>query len=191
MIDKESKKYIVIREFIHLVLIIVFIVLPLRLFVAQPFFVSGASMSPTFEDKEYIIVDQITYRFNDPERGDVIVFHPPSNPNRFFIKRIIGLPGETVQLDGEKIIITKNDGNESITIEEPYITEENLQREPRKSFKLNGDEYFVMGDNRNESYDSRSWGPLEREEIIGRAFLRLMPPTRIGVNPGDYEEYNF
>ncbi len=168
-------------ELLKFALIAVVIVIPVRLFVAQPFIVSGASMFPTFESGEYLIVDELSYRLGEPKRLDVIIFRYPKNPEEFFIKRIIGLPGETVKIDGDSIIITTTDGKE-LSLTEPYIKNPGnggfLERE------LGADEYFVLGDNRRESSDSRFWGELPRENIIGRAFLRLLPLKHIDIFPG-------
>lgn len=170
-------KYIV-RELATFVLLALLIVVPFRLFIAQPFIVQGASMFPTFETGEYIIIDQVSYRFGEPERGDVITFRYPEDPSVFFIKRIIGLPGEEVTVDGDEVTITQP-GVGTFVLTEPYA---NLDGPSfgRQSFVLDEDEYFVMGDNRPKSSDSRLWGPLPEENIMGKAFFRLLPPTKIG-----------
>lgn len=183
--EPEEKKESLLSEIIRFSLFALIIVLPIRLFVAQPFIVSGASMEETFSTGEYLIVDQITYRFEEPERGDVIIFRYPKDPSKFFIKRIIGLPGDTVNVDGDNVILTNAENPEGVVLDEPYI----LDMKPGTTIteRLEEGEYFVMGDNRNASSDSRSWGVLQRDKIIGRAFLRLFPLTEIGVFPGDYD----
>src|SRR3990167_9915226 len=108
-------------ELLKFVLIAAAIVFPIRLFVAQPFIVSGASMDPTFSNGQYLIVDELSYRLQDPARGDVIIFRYPKNPKEFFIKRIIGLPTETVSINGNAITITKADGK-TVALSEPYVT---------------------------------------------------------------------
>lgn len=175
-------------EIIRFSILAILIVVPIRLFIAQPFVVSGASMEPTFHDGEYLIVDQLTYAFEAPERGSVIIFKYPEDPSKFFIKRVIGLPGETVQLRGKDVII-KNDAHPSgFILDEPYL--ESARRDSNNStITLANDEYFVMGDNRKASSDSRVWGPLDENYLVGRAFLRLLPVTRGGVFPGDYESF--
>ena len=165
-------------------LIALFIILPIRLFVAQPFVVSGASMEPTFSSGEYLIVDELTYRLNDPERGDVIIFRFPEETSTFFIKRVIGLPGETIHIQNGKVTIINSDHPNGFAIEEPYITHPSSER---FSVSLKQDEYFVLGDNRRASSDSRVWGPLNSEFIIGRALLRLLPITTINIFPGKKE----
>lgn len=172
----------VVKDTLRFALIALLIVIPVRWFIAQPFIVRGTSMVPTFENNEYLIVDQVTYRFEEPKRGDVIIMRYPKDPKTFFIKRIIGLPNETVEIQGKRVIIRK-DGVEAFTLNEPYLEVERTRNE-YKSYTLGSDEYFVMGDNRYASSDSRSWGNLPKEDIVGRAVLRLFPPSRITVLPG-------
>jgi len=176
----------VVDDVVKFALIALLIVLPIRIFIAQPFIVRGASMEPTFESNEYIIVDQLTYRFEEPERGDVIILKYPKDESVFFIKRIIGLPGETVELVGDKVVIQRAKGEESLTLEEPYIPSDRLQSE-YGVYALGDDEYFVLGDNRRASSDSRAWGALRRDEVVGRAWLRLLPVSRVELLPGEYE----
>lgn len=161
------------------------IVLPIRFFIAQPFIVSGASMEDTFSTGEYLIVDQVSYRFNEPERGDVIVFRYPKDPSKYFIKRIIGIPGDTIVIDGQRVEITNENYPDGLTLEEPYV--EHMTPGTTLTEELGEDEYFVMGDNRDASSDSRMWGVLHRDKIIGQAFIRLFPFTQIKLSPGDYE----
>lgn len=172
------------KELLKFTLVAVCVVLPIRLFIAQPFIVSGASMYPTFETSDYLIVDEISYRLEDPSRGDVIVFKYPNDPSKYFIKRIIGLPGETVDIDGIKVKITNSDNPNGLELNEPYV---NYNRNSTTHVTLESDEYFVMGDNRFASSDSRVWGPLKKKFIIGHAFLRLFPVKKIGVNPGKFK----
>lgn len=163
------------------------IVLPIRMFIAQPFVVSGESMYPTFHDGEYLIVDEISYLTGEPKRGDVVIFRYPDEPSRFFIKRIIGLPNETIVIDhGKVMIISNDDETETILLDEPYVKEE---FNTVGQYKTGKDEYFVMGDNRNRSSDSRYWGVLPKKLMIGRAFLRLLPLKEISYMPGAYENF--
>lgn len=168
-------------ELLKFALIAVVIVVPVRLFIAQPFIVSGASMDPTFHNGQYLIVDELTYRFNDPKRGDVVIFKYPKDPKQFFIKRLIGLPGETVQVSQDGVTITTKNG-ETFELDELYIV--NHGNGKGTTVTLDEDEYFVMGDNRPESSDSRLWGTLPRENIVGRAFLRLLPIEKVSLLPG-------
>jgi signal peptidase I len=168
-------------ELLKFALVAVVIVVPVRLFVAQPFIVSGASMDPTFDSGQYLIVDELTYRFDEPKRGDVVIFKYPKDPSQFFIKRVIGLPNETVRIGHDSVSIKQKNGEE-VTLEEPYVV--NRGNGGPFSLSLGGDEYFVMGDNRPESSDSRLWGVLPRENIVGRAFLRLLPIDSLSLLPG-------
>ena len=169
------------KEIVTFIVLAVLIVVPIRVFIAQPFVVEGASMHPTFESSDYLIVDQLSYRFEDPKRGDVIVFRYPNKPSIFYIKCIVGLPGETVSISRGVVTITKTDGT-SLTLEETYVVAEDATYNDTTS--LGPEQYFVMGDNRPKSSDSRSWGALPREDIMGRAFFRLLPPGQMGVLPG-------
>lgn len=169
------------REILTFVILAVIIVVPIRLFVAQPFVVEGESMYPTFDSGDYLIVDQLTYRFSDPKRGDVVVFRYPNDERVFYIKRIIGLPGETVHIKEGVTTVTRADGTE-ITLDESYVISEDATYTLDRS--LGTDQYFVMGDNRPKSSDSRTWGALPAHDVMGRAFIRLLPAGEIGVLPG-------
>lgn len=161
---------------IFLVLIIL-----VRIFVAEPFLVYGSSMEPNFETGDYLMVDEITYKFEKPKRGDVIVLRPPFEETKHFIKRIIGLPGENISVNGSIVIIKNKEHPEGFTLSEPYIT---FQSDRVANYTLNDHEYFVMGDNRAVSSDSRIWGPLPENLITGRAVLRVLPLKEIGIMPG-------
>lgn len=180
--NKEGVWYQVF-DLVRFVLICLAIVIPIRILIAQPFIVEGDSMIPTFQDKNYLIVDQISYRLGHPERGDVIVFRYPKDPSRFFIKRVIGLPGETISFDGKTISITNEAHPDGLVLEEPYITHSLYHNEETI---LGDEQYYVMGDNRSNSSDSRVWGPLDESYITGRAWLRLWPLSKISGHPGDY-----
>lgn len=173
-----------IWEIVKFVAITLIIVLPIRTFVAQPFIVSGSSMHPTFESNQYLVIDELSYYFREPVRGEVIVFKYPKDPAKHFIKRIIGLPGETVKItNGEVLITTTNNAKpEQIKLDEPYV-QENLAV-ANLEVKLLSNEYFVLGDNRSVSLDSRIWGPLPRNLITGRVWLRLLPPSTVAYLPG-------
>ncbi len=177
-----------IIEIIRFSIIALLIVIPIRMFVAQPFIVSGASMEETFHTGEYLIIDQVSYHLHAPERGDVIVFRYPKDPSKFFIKRIIGLPGDEVVIDGSTVTIKNEESPEGFVLEEDYI--KSMEKESFLTEKLGPREYFVMGDNRDFSSDSRFWGVLQEERIIGKAFLRLFPPGELGIFPGAIEQEN-
>ncbi|OGG47614.1 signal peptidase I [Candidatus Kaiserbacteria bacterium RIFCSPHIGHO2_01_FULL_49_13] len=183
-VEKTEPKENFFREILRFSIIALLIVLPVRVFIAQPFIVSGASMEPTFENGEYLIIDELSYRFEPPKRGEVVIFRYPKDPSKFFIKRIIGLPDETVELRGSKVIIHNQELPGGFTIEEPYLPT-NVKREDYLTTTLRDNEYFVLGDNRGASSDSRIWGTLPAENITGRAIVRLLPITRISVFPGD------
>ncbi len=140
-------------DFFKFTIMAVVIVFLFRTWVAQPFIVSGSSMEPTFQNGNYLIVDEISYRFHGPEKGDVIIFRYPRDPSKFFIKRVAYLPGETVEINGEKRVLGEN-------------------------------EYYVLGDNSPQSSDSRYWGTLNKDLVVGRAFLRLWPITKLDILPG-------
>lgn len=165
-------------ETIKFVIITLLVVVPFRAYIAQPFIVSGASMSPAFQNNEYLIIDEVSYLFRPPRRGEVVVFRYPKNPSKHFIKRIIGLPGETVMIKGDGVFAQSN--GELKKLDEPYAAGrfgDDLE------ITLGPEQYFVMGDNRQVSLDSRSWGPLPQEFITGRALIRLFPPSRAALLP--------
>ncbi|MCA9366291.1 signal peptidase I [Candidatus Kaiserbacteria bacterium] len=174
-----------LTEIIRFSLIALIIVIPIRMFIAQPFIVSGASMENTFDDKDYLIVDQLTYHFEKPERGDVIIFRYPRDESKFFIKRVIGLPGDTLSIDGNVITITNDEHPDGAILDEPYI--KSMAPNTYLTETLTDGEYFVMGDNRDRSSDSRSWGILQEDKIVGRALLRLFPMSNVGLFPGGYD----
>lgn len=163
--------------FFEIVKIIVFslaIIIPVRMFVVQPFIVEGDSMTPNFHDGEYLIVDEISYRFKEPQRGDVVIFHPPLAPNVYYIKRIIGRPGETVELKNGKIYIYNQEFPKGQVIDESgYLTQHQVNEESRVT--LSEAQYYVMGDNRANSLDSRRLGPITMDHIKGKALLRAFP----------------
>lgn len=168
-------------ELIRFTIIAALIIIPIRTFIAQPFIVSGASMDPTFKDKDYLIVDELSYHLRTPARGEVVVFHPPQNPKTYYIKRIVGLPGETVTIKNNIITISKDE--ETFEITESYITDRTV---PDIAKTLGEKEYFVMGDNREESSDSRVWGALPEDHIKGRALIRVLPFSEFGFLPGNF-----
>lgn len=171
-----------LREVLPLALFALIIVVPIRLFVFQPFIVQGASMHPTFETSDYLIIDELTYNFRAPERGEVVVFKYPKDKTKYFIKRIVGLPGETLEIEGGKVFTTNNSETRTLIIED-YVGSDSSGY---LRTTLADNEYFVMGDNRDASSDSRSWGPVAGDLIIGRPYLRLLPLRGIEVLPGDH-----
>ncbi|MBU2539638.1 signal peptidase I [Patescibacteria group bacterium] len=177
-----KKLFSFIWEISKIFVIALVIVVPIRYFLFQPFIVKGDSMLPNFNSGDYLIIDEISYRFGNPERGDVIVFKYPKNPIHKFIKRIIGLPGETVEIkDGQPAIYDKNGQKQTINeisyISDPKSTYGNLQ------IVLGENEYFVLGDNRPYSSDSRAWGAVPRQNIIGKVFIRVFPLASLSKIP--------
>lgn len=160
--------------FLKVVFISFLIVLPIRAFIVQPFIVRGPSMEPTYHENEYLIVNEIGYTFSDPKQFDVIVFRFPKRPSQFFIKRIIGVPGQEVIIKQGKVFV---DGQE---IAEPYLPEGTLTAQDT-IIKLDKEEYFVLGDNRAQSSDSRLWGVLPRNHIVGKVWVRVYPFDQAGI----------
>jgi len=176
--NKIIKKYVfVVWEFLKIVIIAAIIVLPIRYFLFQPFIVKGESMVPNFQSGNYLIVDEFSYMIGDPKRGDVVVLKYPLDVSQRFIKRIIGLPGETIDINNDKVTIIK-DGKSLILDEKKYLLDA-LNTDGNTHVVLGDNEYFVLGDNRQFSYDSRKWGVLPKKDIIGRAVFRLFPVTNI------------
>lgn len=157
------------------------------MFIAEPFVVSGSSMLPNFHDKDYLIIDRISYYTGQPQRGDVIVLKYPKDTSQFFIKRIIGLPGETVCLRQGQVLIyqghatTEQCQQQGKALTEPYLSSQDITFGRPDAVPLGSDEYFVLGDNRTASSDSRVWGILPREDIIGKVWLRVFPIPRFDL----------
>jgi len=158
-------------EILKIVIIALVIVIPIRYFLFQPFIVKGQSMEPNFEDSNYLIVDELSYRFRDPQRGEVVVFRYPRNVSQRFIKRIIGLPGEKIEIEAGVVMVNGKILDESEYFPSGVQTLGNIQ------ISLDENEYFVLGDNRISSFDSRQWGTLPRKNIIGRVYFRAWPIT--------------
>ncbi len=152
----------------------------IQAFVIRPFIVSGNSMDPNIKNGQYLIIDEVSYKLHAPNRGDVIVFKAPPEPSKYYIKRIIGLPGDTVTIDGSTVTITNTQHPNGLVLQEPFI--EHTSKD-MMTVKVPVDNYFVMGDNRSGSYDSRSWGMLPIKNIRGRALLRLLPISAINSLP--------
>lgn len=170
------------KELVRLVVIAIVIVIPFRLYVAQPFIVDGASMDPTFATSQYLIVDEFSYHFGTPSRGSVLIFKYPLDTSKYFIKRVIGLPGETVSLKDGKVTIVNADHPEGFSLDEPYVK---LPKDDTNTYTLSADQYFVMGDNRFGSADSRIWGPVPTKDIVGRPILRVWPFSLLPGNVHD------
>ncbi len=178
------------RSFFLYTVIALGLALFIRFFIAAPYVVSGASMEPTFDDWHYLIIDRLSYDLTEPRRGDVIVFDLPQDTSRSLIKRIIGLPGETVVLKGQIVTIINKDTPAGFTLAEPYLDPANLTGSNEMEVTLGADQFFVLGDNRRVSADSRLWGTLPRNDIVGRVILRLFPFPDVSILPGEarYQE---
>jgi signal peptidase I len=164
-----------LTDVLKTILLAAIIVIPIRTFVFQPFLVRGASMEPNYYQGDYLIVDQFSYLFQEPQRGEVIVFDPPTSTNKRFIKRIIGLPGETVSIEDGDIYIEK-EGERWFLDEYSYLE---VDTDGRLRVEIPENNYFVLGDNRASSLDSRSWGVLPKKNIIGKVALQISPATTL------------
>lgn len=173
------------------------IIVPVRVFLFQPFFVQGASMEPNFENGDYLIINELGYKqtdinigglhvfaassFKDLSRYDVAVFRYPGNPQQFFIKRVIGLPGEEVKVENGKVSIYNAQNPDGLTLDESKYLPANLFTTGNLDVKLTQDQYFVLGDNRNASYDSRMWGSLPKNDVIGKVLIRAWPISKAEI----------
>jgi signal peptidase I len=179
----QKKERGMFSEMIRFIFIALVIVIPIRAYVAQPFVVQGSSMDPTFKTSDYLIVDQLSYNLREPHRGEVAVIRYPLEERIFFIKRVIGFPGDKIIIDGGEITIINKEHPEGFTLTEPYVEfskDEHLERTVPEG------EYFVMGDNRAGSSDSRMWGTVPKKDMVGRALIRLLPLKKISILPGSY-----
>jgi signal peptidase I len=180
-------------ELIRTALIVVVLAYVIRVFILQPFVVEGSSMFPRFQTNDFLIVDKLSYRFSEPTRGDIVVFRYPFDPETNYVKRIIGLPGDTVRIEGGRVIIENQEHQEGFTLVEPYLSPGNTTSLPATSakteFVVPEDKYFVLGDNRRASSDSREWGFLPENDLIGRVFLQAFPFDRASwVSHARYDE---
>ncbi len=169
-----------IWETIKIVIIALIIVIPIRYFLFQPIIVDGSSMEPNYNHGDYLIIDGISYRFRDPERGEVVVFRYPEDTSIMHIKRIIGMPEETIVIDSQGIKAINSEGNEIVLDESQYLSFFNAGKEFEVVLEENS--YFVLGDNRAASFDSRRWGSLPREYIVGKTVLRVFPFYDFGIS---------
>jgi signal peptidase I len=196
---QETQEYYgvggIIWEITKIVLWVVLIIVPVRVFLVQPFFVQGASMEPNFEDKQYLIINELGYKktdvgftfsgkevnlfdinpFKELKRGDIVVFRYPKNPSVYYIKRAIGLPGEKIEISKNQVKIFNSENPGGFVLDESKYLPSSEQTLGEESVQLADNEYFVMGDNRKYSSDSRSWGPVPKEDVIGKVVLRAWP----------------
>lgn len=167
-----------VSDLAKVIVVAVIAMLLFRYFVAEPFIVSGSSMVPTYENRQYLVINKIGYRFGEPERGDVIVFKFPQNTKEYFIKRIIGLPNEKVKIENGRVVIFNKENPNGKILDEPYLVDQNgTFGESNTVVSLGSTEYYVLGDNRDQSSDSRRWGVLPKEDIVGKVLVRVFPPS--------------
>jgi signal peptidase I len=168
-------------ELARIVVIAFVIMIGFRFFVAEPFIVSGSSMVPNYHNREYLVINKMSYRLHEPQRGDVIVFRYPKDTSQYFIKRILGLPGEKVKVENGKVYIYNSEHPEGSALTEPYLSNQDITFGKDELVTLGTDEFYVLGDNRLASSDSRVWGILPRHDIIGTAWLRVFPLNEFGT----------
>lgn len=175
---KQNKEEVI--DFLKTVIVSAGIMLFIRFFIIQPFVVKGSSMEPNFYEKDYLIVDEITYRFKEPQRGDIVVFKykDENNKSEYLIKRIVGLPGDTVIVKDGNVFINNSLGE--LILEEPYLP---IDRETmgNLSEEIKENNYFVLGDNRAVSLDSRYFGQINKDSIVGKVLLRGFPFNKFGI----------
>ena len=177
--EARMRKFLAsLLEVLEIAVIAVAAVFIVRTYLVQPFLVDGTSMYPTFHNDDYVLTDELTYRIQPPQRGQVIVFHEVGDPSTYLIKRIIGLPGERIVIKNDTVTIYNKAHPNGFVLDETYlppgtVTAGNID------LTLSSSSYFVMGDNRAVSYDSRSWGPLPAQNIVGMVRFRLWPVTAI------------
>jgi signal peptidase I len=179
--DNNQKEPSSFWELVKYAVVALIIVVPFRIFIAQPYVVSGSSMDPTFKNGDYLIVDQLSKRFEEPARGSVVIIRYPKDPSKFFIKRLIAFPNERVEIRKGVVTIFNKEQEQGLVLDDSYIV---YKKGDDFSIQLGEDEYFVMGDNRANSSDSRVWGTLPKKYIIGQPILRLLPIEKMGLWPG-------
>ena len=181
--DKSTGRLVAgyLAEMIRVVVISLAIILPIRYFLIQPFYVKGASMEPNFYDHEYLIIDELSYRFREPERGDIVVFRYPRDPRQYFIKRVIGLPGETVVVSRGQVTVINGENFAGLALDESDYLSDGVFTAGDKRVTLLAGEYYLLGDNRASSLDSRIFGPVSRELIVGRVWVRGWPIDKLSI----------
>lgn len=203
ILDKKisQEQFLGVKSFLWEIIKVIFtaalIVVPVRIFLFQPFIVQGASMEPNFEDGQYLIINELGYKstlLGSPDkplvsinplkkikRGMVVVFHYPLDPSKFFIKRVIGLPGEKIEIKNSSVSIYNQDNPQGFALNEKEYLASGVKTMGEETIILKSDEYFVMGDNRMFSSDSRSWGPVKEKYITGEVLIRAWPPDKINL----------
>jgi signal peptidase I len=202
MVQTDEEVYYGVGSFLWEVVKVFFwaliIIVPIRIFLFQPFFVQGASMEPNFKDGDYLIVNEFGYKqtdidplglvhlftvgsFKELSRTDVVVFHYPRDPKQFFIKRVVGLPGETVKVEGGKVTVYNSQNPDGMVLQENAYLPGGLSTSGSVTTTLKANEYFVLGDNRQFSHDSRAWGPLPEDDVVGKVLIRAWPLSKAEV----------
>lgn len=175
--QSASRGKSILREFVETVVFTLLIYALVRTFLFENYRVLGHSMDPTLENDQFLVVNKLGYRLHDPKRGDIIVFRDPRTDQRKLIKRVIGLPGEMLEIEDGQVFI-----NDQL-LDEPYITNSGHYSQPRSP--IPEEQYFVLGDNRDNSSDSHNWGTLPRDKILGRAWVSYWPPRLWGLVPDE------
>jgi signal peptidase I len=164
-------------DLIKTALIVALIAFIIRWFLIEPFIVQGSSMEPNFHNYDYLLIEKVSDEFKQGyQRGAVVVFHPPGEKNQNYIKRIIGLPGEEVFIRDNKVVIQNQINPKGFTLDEPYLDPEEITQ-GEHSIQLEDNQYYLLGDNRDNSKDSRTFGPVNENQIIGKACLKLVSTT--------------
>ncbi|MDP3964359.1 MAG: signal peptidase I [bacterium] len=176
-------------EIVKVIVISLAIIIPVRYFLIQPFYVKGASMEPSFYDNEYLVIDEISYRFSEPKRGDIIVFRYPQNESQFFIKRVIGLPGETVEIRNGHVVVSNDLYPRGQVLDETDYLSEDVLTPGHDEVTLGSGQFYVLGDNREQSLDSRRIGPIDEKYVVGKTWLRAWPFSKWRIF--DAPEYEF
>lgn len=184
-----------ILEIVKIIILAFIIIYPIRAFLFQPFFVKGESMEPNFEDGQYLIINEFGLKetrlelggkvffsfqpFKKLKREEVVVFRYPLDPQKFFIKRVIGLPGEKIEIKNGKITIFNQQNSDGFVLDEKKYLSSEVKTIGDQIIDLGEEEYFVMGDNRTRSSDSRSWGPINKKDVMGKVLLRAWPINKV------------
>ena len=199
--NNEDDIYYGVGSFLWEVLKVFFwalvIIVPIRIFLFQPFFVQGSSMETNFKDSDYLIVNELGYKqtsidvagfhfftvgsFRDLSRGDVVVFRYPKDPTQFFIKRVIGLPGEKVKVEAGKVTVYNQEHPDGFLLDESSYLPQGLMTSGAVTTTLDDQSYFVLGDNRQASHDSRAWGALPKYDVIGKVLVRAWPLSKAEI----------
>jgi len=172
---------LLILDFVKLIILAFIIVLPIHHFIFQPFYVVGPSMEPNFYDNDYLIIDKVSYRLREPQRGEVIIFKSLTNPKNHLIKRLVGLPGEKIEVRDGGIYIYNENYPQGFKIEEKNYLTPGTSTPGDIQVELKENEYYVLGDNRNMSMDSRIFGPITKKDITGKAWFRGWPLKEMGI----------